>query len=376
VAQVRKRQWTNGKGVQEAWVADYLDQAGKRHIKTFPTKREASAWLVKTQTEVSQGTHTPERESITVAEAADIWLERSKLENLERSTLVQYRSHVDLRIKPSRIGSEKLARLTTPAVEAFRDELLAKVSRALARKVLVSLKSILSEAQRRGLVAHNAAQPVRVDTKKRDQRRLAVGRDIPTKEEVQRLLATASGRWRPLLATAVFTGLRASELRGLTWSDVDFTKNVLHVRQRADLWCDIGAPKSAAGAREVLLAPMVVNTLKEWKLACPQGEAGLVFPNGDGKVECTANIARRGLKPLQVEAGIVDAEGEAKYGLHSLRHFFASWIIEQGFSPKRAQALLGHSSIQLTFDVYGHLFPSLEDDRAKFAAGQLLIVGC
>jgi integrase len=63
-----------------------------------------------------------------------------------------------------------------------------------------------------------------------------------------------------------------------------------------------------------------------------------------------------------------------KYGLHALRHFFASWAIEQGFSPKRLQALLGHSSIQMTFDRYGHLFPSLEDDHAKFAAGELALV--
>jgi integrase len=64
-----------------------------------------------------------------------------------------------------------------------------------------------------------------------------------------------------------------------------------------------------------------------------------------------------------------------KYGLHALRHFFASWVIERGFSAKRVQALLGHSSIQMTFDVYGHLFPSLEDDHAKFAAGELTLIG-
>lgn len=57
-----------------------------------------------------------------------------------------------------------------------------------------------------------------------------------------------------------------------------------------------------------------------------------------------------------------------------MRHFFASRAIERGFSPKRAQLLLGHSSIQMTFDVYGHLFPSVEDDHAKFAAGELAVV--
>ena len=115
--------------------------------------------------------------------------------------------------------------------------------------------------------------------------------------------------------------------------------------------------------------------LKEWRLACPKGPLKLVFPNGVGKVESHANIANRGWYPLQIEAGIVGSDGSAKYGIHAMRHFFASWAIEQRFSPKRVQSLLGHSSIQMTFDVYGHLFPSLEDDHAKFAAGELELVG-
>jgi len=379
VATVRKRTWRNSKGEQTAWVADYFDQHGSRRIKTFAKKKEADAFLVTTQGEVARGVHTPESASITVAEACEIWIERGELEKLERTTLKQYRSHADLHIKPSRIGREKLARLSTPTIEAFRDDLLKKSSRPMARKVLTSLKSILGEAQRRGLVAHNPAQPVKVDAKRRDQKKLVIGRDIPSKEEVQKILATAAGRWRPLFVTATFTGMRASELRGLVWSHVDFERKVIHVRQRANLWGEIGAPKSAAGEREIPMAPIVFNALREWQLACPRGkdgQLGLVFPNGAGNVEAHSNIATRGFSALQLAAGMVDANGRAKYVPHALRHFFASWAIEQGFSPKRLQALLGHSSIQMTFDRYGHLFPSLEDDHAKFAAGQLAVVGC
>ncbi len=375
MAKVRKRTWRNSKGEQTAWIADYFDQAGKRHIKTFTREREAKAWLVTAQGEVARGAHTADNASITVAEAAELWIEKAKLECLERSTLRQYRNHVDLHIKLSRIGNEKLARLSAPTIETFRDDLLRKGSRPMARKVLASLKGILGEAQRRGLVAQNAAQPVKVDAKKRDQAKLAVGRDIPSKEEIQTILSTAEGRWRPLLITAIFTGMRASELRGLTWNDVDFERKVINVRQRANLWGEMGSPKSAAGEREIPMAPMVVNALREWKLACPKGSLGLVFPNGNGNVENHANIANRGFYALQRSAGIVDSQAKPKYGFHALRHFFASWAIDRGFSAKRVQALLGHSSIQMTFDVYGHLFRSLDDDHAKFAAGELAVVG-
>jgi integrase len=263
----------------------------------------------------------------------------------------------------------------------------------MAKKILGSLKSLITEAQRRGLVAQNAAANVKIKMKGRDEAKLATGVDIPSKEEIAAIIAAAGGKWRPIVVTTVFTGLRSSELRGLRWQDVDFKLNVVHVRQRADQWGEIGSPKSKAGHREVPMTPMVQNVLKEWKLACPRrrvegsetGELWLVFPTGEGRVEWHSNIVSRGFDPIQIAAGACypdpvkkDEEGkpimQAKYGMHAFRHFFASWIIEQGFSPKKLQSLMGHSSIQMTFDTYGHLFPSMEDDHAKFAAGELAVV--
>jgi len=147
------------------------------------------------------------------------------------------------------------------------------------------------------------------------------------------------------------------------------------VRQRADRWNKIGSPKSAAGKREVPLAPMVVNTLREWKLAGPKGELGLVFPSRQGNVESLPNLHRRGLGALQVAAGITSDREHPKYGLHAFRHAAASLFIEQGFSPKRVQALMGHSTIQMTFDTYGHLFPSKDDDAAAMQQLQARLVG-
>ncbi len=387
MASVRKRSWKSGGEVKTAWIADYFDQGGKRHLKTFATKKAATSWLDTTRHEVKQGMHTPESTSITVAEAAALWIRRGELEKLERSTLNKYRNHVDLHILPF-LGATKLARLTAPAVEQFKDDLLGRLSLAMAKKVLGSLKGILAELVRRGMVAQNAASTVRIRARGRDDRKLAVGKDYPTKAEISAILAAAAGRWRPLLLTTVFTGMRSSELRGLPWDAVDFEGETIHVRQRADEWGTIGSPKSEAGHRTIPMAPPVLNALREWKLACPRvgasestpGRLWLVFPNGAGKPQRHSNIINRGFDPIQVKAGVTvpspTATGDesrpllsAKYGMHALRHFFASWAIERGFSPKRVQALLGHASIQMTFDVYGHLFPNLDDDRAKFAAG-------
>ena len=171
-------------------------------------------------------------------------------------------------------------------------------------------------------MAQNAAREVGVRTNGWHTRRAGVGVDIPTKAEVRALLDSAPPRWRPLIVTATFTGLRASELRGLRWEDVDLDKRLIRVRQRADQWGRIGAPKSAAGRRDVPMSPMVANALKERKLASRGG--GLVFGTRAGKPESHANISSRCFYPLQVRCGVVDGGGRPKFGLHALRHFFAS----------------------------------------------------
>ena len=381
MAKVRKRIWTNSKGEQTAWVADYFDQNKKRHIRTFKTKRAATAWLDETKVEVRQGVHTPASESITIAEAGKLWLEQAETARLEASTVRQYRQHLELHIIPF-LGGVKLADLTPVGVQNFRKALAEQGrSSTMVQKVSSSLGAILADALAVGRVSRNVVrEQARVHRRhkrveQRHKKQLEEGVHYPTKDEIRAMLRAAQGRLRALLVTAIFTGLRASELRGLRWSDVDLGRQVLTVRQRADRWNTIGSPKSDSGKREVPLAPTVVNALKEWRLACPKGPADLVFPNSKGNVDTLPNIHRRQLGPLQVAAGIATDKLHPKYGLHSLRHAAASLFIEQGFTPKRVQALMGHSTIQMTFDVYGHIFKSPESDQKAMAALQARLIG-
>jgi len=373
---VRRRTWKTGKGEsREAWIVNYTDQASFRRIATFERKRDADAYEAQVQTEVRAGVHTAAGASITVAEAAEDWLLRVELEGRERITVNTYRGHVALHIAP-RLGHERLARLTAPRIEAFRDDLLRALSRPMARKVLTTLKAILRDAMRRGTVAQNVAASVRIDSNKRDQLKLEVGRDIPSPDEIRRIVQAVSDRWRPLLVVAAFTGLRASELRGLRWDDVNLKQGELRVRQRADCYLVIGKPKSRAGERTVPLGPFVINTLRAWRLACPRSELELVFPTSSGRISHHKSIIRSALIPAQLAAGVVTAGGRAKYpGLHALRHFYASWCINRKVDgglelpAKVVEARLGHSSIVMTLDTYGHLFPR-GDDGAELAAAE------
>jgi integrase len=365
---------TRGNQEQEAWIVDYADGDGDRHIRTFAKKRDAEVFHDSVRIDVRKGIHTAPTKSPTVTEAAEDWVRRVEAEGREPGTLAQYRQHVRIHIVP-RIGKHKLAHLTPARVEAFRDDLLANLSRPMARKVLTSLKSLLKAAK----YAHVAAD-VSVGRNKRAERKLEVGRDIPSPAEVKRLIGVAgdNARMRALLLTTALCGLRASELRGLRWSDINLKAGELHVRQRADRYLNIGAPKSVSSTRTIPLSPEAMAALKVWKLACPKAELDLVFPTEAGLV-MQHKVMLDSLAPVMAAAGVVDKHGKPKYGLHAFRHFFASWCINRKadggreLPAKSVQGLLGHGSIVMTLDRYGHLFPR-GDDRAELAAASSLLL--
>ena len=258
---VRKRTWKGPDGEpKEAWVVDYVDQGGDRHIKTFARKKEADAFHATVGVAVREGTHTADRKSVSVARAAELWLKSGENAGLERATLDTYRQHVACHIDPI-IGTLRLSRLSTPMVRAFEDQLLEQGrSAALVRKVRCSLGALLADAQERGLVAQNVARTLRKHRNGKNRRterggKLKVGIDIPTPAEISAIIGKLSGHWRPMLLTAIFTGLRASELRGLRWEDIDLKAGELHVRQRADRYLKIGdrsLPQASAQYRSRL----------------------------------------------------------------------------------------------------------------------------
>jgi integrase len=365
MAKIRKRVLPSG---EIRWLADYTDSAGQRRAKQFEKRKDADGYLLRVRGDLQRGLHVAPGASVTVAEAGAMWIERAERDKLVMSTVRQYCQHLQHHIEPA-LGKVKLSELTAPRVNSFANEMLANHSRALTRKVLTSLGSLIDEAIRRGMAAHNPARSVRIKVV-HDESEEGDEVEMPSKDELRAILKSVTGRWRPIIVTAMFTGMRASELRGLKWEDVDLRVGVIHVRRRVDAWGSFGAPKSKAGRREIPLAPIVTSTLREWRLACPKGEANrleLVFPSPSGGVLAHACILKDGFGPLQVAAGVV-ADGRPKYGLHALRHAAVSLWIEQGLSPKRIQLLAGHSSIRLTFDVYGKWFRCDEEDQAAMAA--------
>lgn len=373
MSSIRKRNWATPAGEKRtAWVVDYRDAAGKRRSKQFQRKKDADMWSVNALAEVQRGVHTPDSISITVATAASKWLDGVRDSNREPTTLAAYDQHVRLHILP-RCGATKLSQLTAPKVRELLDGWLKDLSRPMATRVFRSFKAILTDAQERGFLAQNVALAVKVKKAPRKQHQVTP----PTKAEIREILKAAETgddlKGRAIVELAIFSGMRASEIRGLAWPAIDLKKKVVRVEQRADAHGTLGAPKSAAGFRTIPLPNRVVATLRKWKLACPRHAQDLAFPSEKGRVLSHGVMAKNHLKPIMIAAGVTKAGTDedkqvAKFSAHVFRHAAASMWIEQGLNPKRVQTLVGHGSIQVTFDTYGHLFDSVDDGSADGGA--------
>jgi integrase len=412
---VSKRTWANADGSESSrWQVRYRDQWGKRRSKEFARKRDAESFASTIERQVRDGLHVHDRDAITVAKAADEWLAacqrgRDGRDPVEVTTLATYRGHVEHYVKPA-LGGVLVNKLTTPHVRKFRNGLVDRgLSSVTIRKVLTSLKGVLGEAVASGYAGTNPAAGV---TQRRSARHDEEPVEMPSHEDVRAMLET-SRAWRhepprldkvrangrrttqprfsaertmyldTLLRTAVLTGLRLSELRGLPWANVDLEEGTITVAQRADRLGQIGPPKSAAGWRTLAIPQALVDDLREWSHVCPDSELGLVFPTATGRIEDGGNIRKRLYGPLQVAAGVCEApaEGEGaprpRYSLHALRHYRASILIGSGADPTEVQRELGHHSAAFTLDRYAKWFKGQRSDdrrreRAEAIAGDVL----
>lgn len=371
---IRKREWTARDGEhRSAWQADYVDQMGKRRSKQFGRKKDAEAFLHRAQAEVRLGTHTVSRESMTVEQAAKNWLADRGGANLEPTTLAAYEQHVRLHIVPL-CGSVKLSELTAPRVRGFLKHWETKLTPAMAKRVLRSFRAVLSTAMCEGHVGQNVALAVRRERERRTKTPIK----IPSKAALRSILEAAAQSGDPatytLMTLLIFSGLRISEVRGLAWSHVDLQKRAVNVVRRANYAGVLGRPKSDAGFRVIPLPPKCIAAIREWKVRCAPSELDLVFPSPRGRVMTYGYMVKQMLVPVLLAAGEIDVCQAGpkevitpRYSFHAFRHAAASLWIEQKLSPKRVQMLMGHSSITMTFDVYGHLFDLPGDQKVAIA---------
>lgn len=341
----------------------YLIVDGKPRFKTIGSKlaqarRHRDLLSVKAQRgELA----TPRR--LAFAELAENWIEGFAAlvaagERGER-TLENYRYHLDHNLLPA-FGRKQLHEITTDDIARLIATLRAK---GLAAKTingaLVPLGRILAHALRRGYITDNPLRRLEQHERPRIQRR---EQRVLDHAQITRLLDASLPRYRTFLATAIYTGMRHSELLGLTWADMDLDNGLIHVRHQLSR-AHVDKParrarlKTQAARRDIPLLPQLASLLKRHKLASPHtADTDYVFATATGKPLGYRNVERRGLGRAADNAGLNSSE-QSRLRVHDLRHTFASHlIVDLKLDVAHVSRILGHARPSITLDTYTHLF--------------------
>ncbi|MFZ2052499.1 MAG: site-specific integrase, partial [Solirubrobacteraceae bacterium] len=306
------------------------------------------------------------------------WLERfeAKVAAGERHprTLEAHRYQIEAHLLPT-LATRHIASITVDEIAELLLELGRKgCSPRTSAGALASLHSIIRYARRHGWITLDPVDQLEPEERPRILRRR---QRVLGRAEIERLLAACPPPGRLMLATALFSGLRISEMLGLTWEDIDFRSGVIHVRlqlsraHRQMPACRV-ATKTAASVREIPLVAQLAQLLGAHKQATPfAADTDWVFATARGTPYGHRNVARRVLQSAARSAGL-DRDGWPPLRFHDLRHTFASHlIVDLGLDVAQVSRILGHARITITLDVYTHLFDDArhtQDIRTRMAA--------
>lgn len=335
---------------------------GKRRQRTETVrgpKKAAQIRLREVLSAVDQG-RTADPGKLTVGKYLDDWLSGLALSS---STVERYETNLRVHINPA-IGHLRLSQLTALHLEGLYKEKRDTLAGASVRHLHSVLGKALGRAVKLGLLVRNPCLDMDIETLPKSDRKEV---RFLSPEEKSRFLAAARGSsYYPMILVALGTGMRLSELRALQWLDVDLDAAIIRVRRSADRHNKIvERVKTDKSRRSITLSAVLIEVLKDHhkylleekvRLRPVWQDLGLVFPRPDGGV-LGISVINPPMKTISAKAG-VDVH------FHGLRHTHASDLIAAGVHAKVISERLGHASIAITLDRYGHLFPNSQDEAA------------
>jgi integrase len=339
------------------WELRYRDPSGQPRRRRFDTKAQAREYLAEVRIGAKTGTWTaPECGRITFERWEQQWW--STVVHLRPSTLARYERDLRLHIVP-RFGRVPLARVAPTDVRAWLAQMVdAGASRSAVRRRFAVFRKVMNDAVALEMVARNPCRGVRAPA---DVTSEIV---VLSPGEVAALAGAIHPWFSSWIYTAAYTGLRWSEMLGLRRSDVDPLRRMITVRRQIvevnGRFLGFGEPKTAAARRAIDIPPFLATLLEEQLLERAQMEPdGLVFVNTRRRPPHASSFASQTWKKARLAIGRPDLRW------HDLRHTAVAFAIAEGAHPKAIQERMGHSSITVTLDRYGHLFPSLGAEIAN-----------
>ena len=341
----------------------FLDRSKQRRWQTVDGNLEDAADRLATRkSEVRENKHVAPSDA-TFDQGADEWQTTPAYTNLGERTRERYDANLRIHLRP-RFGDRKLQDIDGDDVAALAAELTAEGKAAwTVRNVLTTLSALYRWASgRRKLAATNPVRQLEKHERPKVQKRN--GRTLQPREITALLDSASTDRYRVLLATAVFTGLRLQELLGLRWMDVDFDAGELRVRkQLTRKRNELVDVKSESGVREVTLRPQLAQVLRHHRAASAHSLHGdYVFATVTGGPLGYRNVERRAMDAAYAAAVKAKqiAPGRPKPVMHDARHTFGSMLIREGEDVYSVSRQMGHANVSTTLNVY-----TGEYDRAR-----------
>lgn len=327
---------------------EYTDEAGRLRWKTveggIAKSRRARA--------------VAQRCRRSFADVAEEWLAGQT--RLRWRTYEGYERALDRHLLP-RLGERAITTIDEDVVVELIAELeLEGLAGWTIRGILVPLGRVLAFAVRRKLMPHNPVRRLKRSERPRVNRREM---RILRADEIEALLRAAAPAYLPILAMALFTGLRLGELLGLCWGDVDLDARLVHVRRQLDRLGDYTEPKTPRASRTVVLSPSLAALLAEHRRSSAWTAASdPVFATASGRPMHYRNVTRRGLAAAVAAAGL-NSGLEPPLRFHDVRHNYAALLIAQDLNVVYVSRQLGHVYPSFTLNTYGGLFERAEHAR-------------
>ena len=377
-ASMSRRRWqTNGED-RYAWSVRWKDEGGHYRGRQFALKADAQDFL-----ERFNGGRTspyePLIEEITVSYIAKDYLKwvasKRRDGRIGRAYEASLTRVVTLHIS-ERIGHLRLSQVKLPQLTAWHSALKRerRLTATIARESARVLKSIFDYAIRREWVARNPVSDLLVELRGIPSTSIRV----PTPNEVRALFVAleepthfATERSRQLARCfahiAGFCGLRYGEIAALDYEHIDLVAGIIRVRRSVTAEGEIKGPKTKAGNRDVPVPAHVRGIIARWiERHAVESYGNVIFSSKNGQPLNNVNFHKYCWKPALIGAGL--QRGQSIH-FHALRHFAASWMLKNGWPVTDVSAMLGHSKVNMTLDVYAH---ALTDMRARLPAMQAL----
>lgn len=278
----------------------------------------------------------------------------------------RYKNHIG----PA-LGRRKLVDLEKREIVKLQKDLAMKQKASTVNVTIVQLKCILNAAVEDGIIAKSPADGVK-PLKAEEKAASETYHRALTEKEQEQFMRYARQEWLyELLALLLCTGMRIGEATALTWKDIDYINNVIHVTKtisrKEDGSYTVGTPKSKTGIRDIPITDAVKEILKSQKekqryihgnvvdlqQRVFEGFGGKMVYNGVVNKAITNTLERMRADGIKIE----------HFSAHALRDTFATRYIEQGGSPQVLKTILGHSSLSMTMDLYSHVLPNKKQEE-------------